>query len=59
MRRRIWERKALVLHISTINVKACCAELPMSQRVGVALSPNSVINNRTVRSGPLQSQITV
>lgn len=45
------------LYILTNNVPACSVELPMSQCVGVALSPNSVINNGAERTRPLQSQI--
>lgn len=49
---------ASALHRLTNNVPACCVKLPMSQCVGVALSPNFEINNKRVRSRPLRSQIT-
>lgn len=41
----------------TNTVPECFAKLPVSQCVGVALSPNSVINNRAGKTRPLRRQI--
>lgn len=56
--RRKATEETSVLHILTKNVPACCAKPPLSQSVGVALSPNTVINKGAGKSRPLWRKIT-